>query len=79
MAKTDSDFDSIREDERFQTLIQEKSDWEEGEIDESEWLRAAATNLAFEFLNSPEEDIYTLDDGKPLMTRKISQLRHNFG
>ncbi len=32
-AKTDSDFDSIREDERFQALIQEESDWEEGEID----------------------------------------------
>ncbi len=65
MANTDSDFDSIREDERFQALIQEESDWEEGEIDESEWLRAAATNPAFDFLKNPEEDIYTLDDGKP--------------
>jgi tetratricopeptide (TPR) repeat protein len=65
MAKTDSDFDSLREDERFQALIQEESDWEEGEIDESEWLRAAATNPAFDFLKEPEEDIYTLDDGKP--------------
>jgi tetratricopeptide (TPR) repeat protein len=65
MAKTQSFFDSIREDERFQALIQEESDWEEGEIDESEWLRAAATNPAFDFLKNPEEDIYTLDDGKP--------------
>jgi hypothetical protein len=65
MAKAESDFDSIREDERFQALIQEESDWEEGEIDEIEWLRAAATNPAFDFLKDPEEDIYTLEDGKP--------------
>ncbi len=32
-AKTDSDFHSIRDSERFQALIQEESDWEEGEID----------------------------------------------
>lgn len=64
-AKTDSDFDSLRDSERFQALIQEESDREDGEIDESEWLRAAATNPAFDFLKNPEEDIYTLDDGKP--------------
>lgn len=38
---------------------------EEVDIDEMEWLRAAATNPAFEFLKQPEEDIYTLTDGKP--------------
>jgi tetratricopeptide (TPR) repeat protein len=65
MAKTDSDFENLREYERFQALIQEERDWEEGEIDESEWLRAAATNPAFDFLKEPEEDIYTLDDGRP--------------
>jgi len=31
LAKTDSDFDSFREDERFQALIQEESEQEEGE------------------------------------------------
>ena len=31
---------------------------------EAEWLKAAARNPAFEFLNDPEEDIYSLDDGK---------------
>jgi len=35
------------------------------EISESEWLRAAATNAAFDFLKEPEEDIYTLADGRP--------------
>ncbi len=35
------------------------------DINEREWLRAAATNPAFDFLKEPEEDIYTLADGKP--------------
>jgi len=38
---------------------------EEAEIDEAEWLRAAASNPAFDFLKSPQEHIYTLADGKP--------------
>jgi hypothetical protein len=40
---------------------------EEGpkEISESEWLYAAATNPAFDFLKESEEDIYTLADGRP--------------
>ena len=33
--------------------------------DEADWLRAAAHNPAFESLNDPEEDIYSLADGKP--------------
>lgn len=41
-------------------------DWQDDEtIDEREWLQAAATNPAFDFLKDPEEDIYTLADGKP--------------
>ena len=35
------------------------------EIDEQEWLKAAANNPVFDFLKDPEEDIYTLSDGKP--------------
>jgi hypothetical protein len=35
------------------------------EWDEAEWLQAAARNPAFAFLNDPEEDIYSLADGKP--------------
>jgi hypothetical protein len=38
---------------------------EQGEIKEDEWLRAAAASPAFAFLNDPEEDIYTLADGRP--------------
>ncbi len=42
------------------TLLPDQTD-----IDEREWLRAAATNPAFDFLKEPEEDIYTLANGKP--------------
>jgi hypothetical protein len=38
---------------------------EEADIDEMEWLRAAAANPAFHFLKEPEEDIYTASDGRP--------------
>jgi hypothetical protein len=38
---------------------------EEADIDEMEWLQAAAANPAFDFLKEPEEDIYTLSDGRP--------------
>lgn len=37
----------------------------EEDAEDREWLRAAATNPAFEFLGDPEEDIYTPDDGRP--------------
>jgi hypothetical protein len=38
---------------------------EETDLDEQAWLQAAAINPAFDFLKEPEEDIYTLADGKP--------------
>ena len=40
--------------------------WEKDrDVDEIEWLRAAAANPAFEFLNEEAEDIYKPTDGKP--------------
>lgn len=39
---------------------------ENEDISENDWLRAAATNEAFDFLNDADEDIYSLADGKPL-------------
>jgi hypothetical protein len=39
---------------------------ESEDLSESEWLQAASKNEAFDFLNDPEEDIYSLADGKPL-------------
>ncbi len=35
------------------------------EWDDTACLLAAARNPVFDFLNAPEEDIYSLDDGKP--------------
>lgn len=35
------------------------------EPSEAEWLYAAARNPAFAFLHAPQEDLYTLDDGRP--------------
>lgn len=43
---------------------------EEEDIDESEWLQTASNNPAFAFLEDPEEDIYTIDDGKPFDAQK---------
>jgi hypothetical protein len=45
---------------RILVLIPESDD-----ITEAEWLRAAATSPAFDFLNDPAEDVYSLADGKP--------------
>lgn len=36
------------------------------DIDEKKWLAAAQDNDAFEFLSDDAEDIYTLNDGKPI-------------
>jgi hypothetical protein len=38
---------------------------EEDDPDEKEWLRAGASNPAFDFLRDSEEDVYTLTDGEP--------------
>ena len=39
--------------------------------EETEWLHAAATNPAFDFLKDPEEDVYTLADGDRFVDRSI--------
>lgn len=38
---------------------------EQPDVSEGEWLRAAAKSPAFDFLKEPEEDVYSLSDGKP--------------
>ena len=38
---------------------------EENDMHEIEWLQAAATNPACDFLKYPKEDIYTFSDGRP--------------
>ena len=34
-------------------------------LNEAEWLKASLNNPAFAYLHDPEEDIYTISDGKP--------------
>ena len=48
---------------RFEAL--EAALLKKAELEEYEWLKATARSPAFDFLQVPEEDIYTLDDGKP--------------
>jgi hypothetical protein len=36
------------------------------DLDQQTWVDAIATNPSFAFLHDPEEDIYTLEDGKPV-------------
>lgn len=40
-------------------LTEETDEW-----NETEWLKASLNNPVFDFLNDPEEDIYSLSDGK---------------
>ena len=39
---------------------------EEDTLNQETWLSAISTNPSFAFLNDPEEDIYTLEDGQPV-------------
>ena len=39
---------------------------EKSEYEEKLWMNSISKNPAFDFLNNPEEDIYSLNDGEPL-------------
>jgi Z1 domain len=46
--------------------LEDELEWDDAaEIYQSEWLKAASNNPVFDFLKDPDEDIYTLADGKP--------------
>ncbi|MFA5045433.1 MAG: hypothetical protein WC542_05860 [Paludibacter sp.] len=48
---------------RVLILVDENND----EIDEEKkWLDAVSSNPAFNFLNEPSENVYSLSDGEPL-------------
>jgi len=38
---------------------------EDADINEKDWLRAAAANPGFDYLKEPAEDIYSIADGRP--------------
>lgn len=44
---------------------------EEEDITDEEWLSALGENEAFSFLQDPEEDIYSLEDGKPIKENAV--------
>jgi hypothetical protein len=39
---------------------------ESEDVHENEWMQAASKNEVFDFLHDPDEDIYSLSDGKAL-------------
>lgn len=39
--------------------------FDEEDLHEQDWLKAAASNPAFVFLQDSTEDVYTIADGKP--------------
>ena len=40
--------------------------FDEDDLSEKDWVKAASQNDAFDFMNHDAEGIYTLKDGKPL-------------
>jgi hypothetical protein len=50
----------------IQMRLHPKVSYEFNELDQQTWLHAIGTNPSFAFLHDPEEDIYTLEDGKPV-------------
>ena len=43
---------------------------DEADVDEQDWLSAAATNPSLDFLKDPEEDIYKIIDGRPFYDKR---------
>jgi hypothetical protein len=39
---------------------------EEDDIDDAHWLEAISQSQSFDFLKDEEEDIYSIEDGKPV-------------
>ena len=55
----------LKESSRVRVIVFLDDTQEEGDVQEADWLRAGAKNDVFEML-ADEEDIYTLEDGRPL-------------
>ena len=51
--------------------------FDDNDFDEIEWLKAIATNPIFDFLNEIEEDIYSLEDGKPFHFQGTDEIKNN--
>ena len=58
--KIDYKLDQFDKDVRILIFVDDDDD------EEKTWLKSISNNPEFDFLNDPEEDIYSLNDGKPL-------------
>ncbi|MFW5774277.1 MAG: hypothetical protein ACOCWD_06310 [Tangfeifania sp.] len=61
--KVDIPLNLKNKDVRLLILMNENNDIVE---DEKLWLYSVKNNPSFDFLNDPEEDVYSLNDGKPI-------------
>ena len=59
--KTDSPLEIVNQRVKIIVLIPERE-----EINDLDWVHAAASNPAFDFLREEEEDIYSITDGEPM-------------
>lgn len=58
------DYDLSEKNKKVRVLILVVDDGEEDK-DEQIWLASVLNNSAFDFLKDKEEDIYSINDGKP--------------
>jgi hypothetical protein len=61
--KIDCTLDRSDSDVRVLILIEEESSDKE---EEKLWMNSISRNPAFDFLNDPQEDIYSLKEGEPM-------------
>ena len=59
-----------KENQKVRLLILLNEDDESSNEDEQQWLYSISKNPSFDFLNEPEEDIYSLNDGEPVDDEK---------
>ena len=58
-----------KENQEVRLLILLNED-DETDEDEQQWLYSISKSPSFDFLNEPEEDIYSLNDGEPVNDEK---------
>ena len=58
------DYQINRPDKKVRIIILMEEPIEYADDDESKWLNAISSNPAFNFLNEPCENIYTINDGE---------------
>jgi hypothetical protein len=59
------DYNLKKSESKVRVLIMLEDDDFDRVEEEAIWLKSISSNPAFEFLNDPSEDIYSLTDGKP--------------